>query len=136
MLIGGGRDNRVQNNLFVHCEPAVRLDGRGQCLSEQWRIMVYHAMRPRLEEINHHEPPYTERYPQLAELDAVYEAAGGFEPTGNVIANNLCYGGRWLLTLRDVDPHLLSDDGNLVGVDPRLADEPNDDLRLATGSLA
>ena len=136
VLIGGGRDNRVQNNLFVHCEPAVQLDGRGQCLTEQWRDMVYNTMRPRLEEMNHHEPPYAERYPQLAELDAVYEAGEGFAPTGNVIANNLCYGGRWLLTLRDVDPHLLPDDGNLIGVDPGFADEPNDDLRLATGSLA
>ena len=136
VLIGGGRDNRVQNNLFVHCEPAIQLDGRGQCLTEQWRDMVYNTMRPRLEEMNHHEPPYADRYPQLAELDAVYEAGEGFEPTGNVIANNLCYGGRWLLTLRDVDPHLLPDDGNLIGVDPGFADEPNDDLRLATGSLA
>ena len=136
VLIGGGRDNRVQNNLFVHCEPAIQLDGRGQCLTEQWRDMVYNTMRPRLEEMNHHEPPYAERYPQLAELDAVYEAGEGFAPTGNVIASNLCYGGRWLLTLRDVDPHLLPDDGNLIGVDPGFADEPNDDLRLATGSLA
>ena len=136
VLIGGGRDNRVQNNLFVHCEPAVQLDGRGQCLTEQWLDMVYNTMRPRLEEMNHHEPPYAERYPQLAELDAVYEAGEGFAPTGNVIANNLCYGGRWLLTLRDVDPDLLPDDGNLIGVDPGFADEPNDDLRLATGSLA
>ncbi len=136
VLIGGGRDNRVQNNLFVHCEPAIQLDGRGQCLTEQWREMVYDTMRPRLEEMNHHEPPYAERYPRLAELDAVYEAGAGFEPTGNVVVNNLCYGGRWLLTLRDVDPHLLPDDGNLIGVDPGFADEPNDDLRLATGSLA
>ena len=136
VLIGGGRDNRVENNLFVHCEPAIQLDGRGQCLTEQWRDMVYNTMLPRLEEMSHHEPPYADRYPQLADLDAVYQAGAGFEPTGNVIVNNLCYGGRWLLTLRDVDPHLLPDDGNLIGVDPGFADEPNDDLRLATGSLA
>ena len=41
-----------------------------------------------------------------------------------------------MLTLRDVDPHLLPDDDNLIGVAPGFADEPNDDLRLATGSLA
>ncbi len=136
VLIGGGRDNRVENNLFVHCEPAVQLDGRGQCLTEQWRDMVYRTMRPRLEEMNHHQPPYAERYPQLAELDAVYAAGGGFQPTGNVIVNNLCYGGRWLLTLRDVDPRLVPDAGNLIGVDPGFADERNDDLRLAIGCPA
>ena len=66
----------------------------------------------------------------------MYEAGDGFQPTGNAIVNNLCYGGRWLLTLRDVDPHLLPDGGNLIGVDPGFADEPNDDLRLAVGSPA
>ena len=136
VLIGGGRDNRVENNLFVHCEPAVQLDARGRCLTEQWRNMVYGTMRPRLDEMRHREPPYADRYPQLADLDAVYQAGGGFEPTGNVIVNNLCYGGRWLLTLRDVDPRLLPDDDNLIGVDPGFADEPNDDLRLPTGSPA
>lgn len=136
VLIGGGRDNRVEHNLFVHCEPAVQLDGRGRCLTEQWRGMVYDTMRPRLEDMRHREPPYADRYPQLADLDAVYQAGEGFEPTGNVIVNNLCYGGRWLLTLRDVDPRLLPDDDNLIGVDPGFADEPNDDLRLPTGSPA
>ena len=61
VLIGGGRDNRVQNNLFVHCEPAIQLDGRGQCLTEQWRDMVYNTMRRRLEELDH-QPPYAERH--------------------------------------------------------------------------
>ena len=62
--------------------------------------------------------------------------AAASSPLATVIVNYLCYGGRWLLTLRDVDPNLLPDDGNLVGVDPGFADEPNDDLWLATGSLA
>ena len=62
VLIGGGRDNRGQNNLFVHCEPAIQLDGRGQRLTEQWRDMVYNTMRPRLEEMHHQEPRYAERY--------------------------------------------------------------------------
>ena len=66
--------------------------------------MVYNTMRPRLEEMKHREPPYAERYPQLAEPDVVYEAGSGFAPTGNVVAINLCYGGRWLLTLHDVAP--------------------------------
>ena len=29
MFIGGGRDHRVENNLFVDCDPAIRADGRG-----------------------------------------------------------------------------------------------------------
>ena len=86
VLIGGGRDNRVQNNLFVHCEPAIQLDGRGQCLTEQWRGHgPTNTMRRRLEELDH-QPPLRRATPPLAELDAVYEAGGGFEPTGNVIS--------------------------------------------------
>ena len=126
----------MQNNLFVHCEPAIQLDGRGQCLTEQWRDMVYHTMVPRLREMNHHEPPYAERYPQLAELDAVYEAGGGFAPTGQRHRQQPLLRRTLAADPARRRPDLLPDDGNLVGVDPGFADEPNDDLRLATGSLA
>ena len=36
----GGRDHRVENNLFVDREPAVRMDGRGLDAPLVWRNMV------------------------------------------------------------------------------------------------
>ena len=48
MFIGGGRDHRVENNLFVDCDPAVRMDGRGLDRSPVWFNMVYDTMKKSL----------------------------------------------------------------------------------------
>ncbi len=100
MFIGGGRDHRVENNLFVDCDPAVRADGRGLDTSPVWRNMVNQYMRERLQSV-----PldlYRGRYPELKSLDAYYgppggpavtgEAFTGIPPEGNMIARNVCLG--------------------------------------------
>src|ERR1043166_7690084 len=103
MFIGGGRDHRVENNLFVDCDPAVRADGRGLDKSPVWHSMVNDYMRERLAEM----PAafYRERYPALKTLDRYYgspegpaitgEAFTGVPPEGNVVARNICVG-KWL----------------------------------------
>ncbi|HNQ73690.1 MAG TPA: right-handed parallel beta-helix repeat-containing protein [Verrucomicrobiota bacterium] len=103
MFIGGGRDHRVENNLFVDCDPAVRVDGRGLDPTPVWRNMVNDTMRRRL-----HEVPldlYRTRYPALKSLDAYYGPPGGpaitggafhgVPPEGNRLAQNVCVG-KWL----------------------------------------
>lgn len=100
MFIGGGRDHRVINNLFVDCDPAVRADGRGLDSKPVWRNMVDNTMRERLKSV-----PldlYRERYPEMKTLDAYYgtpegdpivgDAFKGIPPEGNVIARNVCVG--------------------------------------------
>jgi len=103
MFIGGGRDHRVENNLFVDCDPAVRADGRGLEKSPVWHDMVDDYMRKKLAEM-----PlalYRARYPELKSLDQYYgppegpaitgEAFKGVPPDGNVVAHNVC-AGKWL----------------------------------------
>jgi hypothetical protein len=103
MFIGGGRDHRVENNLFVDCDPAVRADGRGLDSSPVWHSMVDDTMRKRLTEV-----PlglYRERYPDMKLLDKYYgppegpsitgKAFTGVPPENNVIARNVCVG-KWL----------------------------------------
>lgn len=103
MFIGGGRDHQVINNLFVECDPAVRVDGRGLDRSPVWLNMVDRTMRDRLREV-----PldlYRQRYPALMSLDRHYGAPGasairgddfkGVPPEGNVIARNVCVG-KWI----------------------------------------
>ena len=103
MFIGGGRDHRVENNLFVDCDPAVRLDGRGLDTSPVWRDMVNDYMRGQLTKV-----PleiYRARYPEMKSLDQHYGPPGGpaitgenfkgVPPEGNVLARNVCVG-KWL----------------------------------------
>jgi hypothetical protein len=61
-MMGGGRDNLVENNIFVDCIPAFHTDDR-------WDAYPWDYMRERLEAMNYKQPPYSERYPQLRTLD-------------------------------------------------------------------
>ena len=103
MFIGGGRDHRVENNLFVDCDPAVRMDGRGLDKSPVWHGMVNDYMRGQLAKV-----PlefYRARYSEMKSLDAHYGPPGGpaitgdafkgVPPEGNVVARNVCVG-KWL----------------------------------------
>jgi len=103
MFIGGGRDHHVENNVFVECDPAVRVDGRGLDRSPVWYNMVNDYMRGRLAAMP--AALYRERYPALKDLDAYYgppegpaitgEAFRGIPPEGNLVARNVC-AGKWL----------------------------------------
>ncbi len=103
MFIGGGRDHRVENNLFVDCDPAVRADGRGLDPTPVWRGMVDDYMRRQLRAVP--AALYRDRYPAMKTLDAWYgppdgtavvgDAFKGVPPEGNRIARNVCYG-KWL----------------------------------------
>jgi hypothetical protein len=84
MLIGGGRDNRIENNLMLRCTQSIDFDNRGL----GW--MKYHVVGPdafmpaRLAEIPYRQSPWCERYPQL--LNLLQDDPGS--PKANVVRNN------------------------------------------------
>lgn len=128
MFIGGGRDHRVDNNLFVDCDPAVRVDGRGLDPAPVWHDMVDDIMRKRLSEVPL--PLYRERYPELKSLDAVYgppagpaitgEAFRGVPPDNNSITHNVC-AGKWLEASWHAQPQVLKLENNLTNADSSLS---------------
>jgi parallel beta-helix repeat protein len=58
VMIGGGRDNVVENNIFVDCVPALHIDDR-------WDEYCWDVMHERLQAMNPSEPPYSVAYPEL-----------------------------------------------------------------------
>jgi len=133
MFIGGGRDHRVENNVFVDCDPAVRMDGRGLDKSPVWHNMVSDYMRGRLKEV-----PlalYRERYPEMKSLDRWYgppegpaitgDAFKGVPPEGNVVARNICVG-KWLEAGWHSKPDMLQLENNLTNAGPSFINQPND----------
>lgn len=84
VFIGGGRDNLVDNNLFVRSRPALHLDRRGRTWQRTLTDDADGALRRGLREVGHDRPPYSERYPDLARL--LSESPG--EPRGNVARRN------------------------------------------------
>ncbi len=143
MFIGGGRDHRVENNVFVDCDPAVRADGRGLDPSPVWRDMVETYMRAQLAAVP--SALYRERYPALKSLDAFYGPPGGptivgaafkgVPPEGNLITRNVCVG-KWL----DVGWHgkieMFDVRDNFVTTDRKQVASAADQFRLPKDSPA
>jgi len=96
IMIGGGRDNTVANNVFIGKTPGIHLDQRGKGWaakmfddSNQWAFSKMRA------EVHSDQPPYSTRYPQLADLANDDPAAA----KGNRIVRNICLGDQWLKLL-------------------------------------
>ena len=112
-FIGGGRDNIVENNIFVECHPAVHIDARGLGWAKGhiakgggWR------MYDKLRDMQYDKPPYSTRYPALARILEGDPAV----PMGNVVRRNICRGGRWM-DLQGVKKEWVIIEDNLVDSD-------------------
>ncbi|MFO7724786.1 MAG: right-handed parallel beta-helix repeat-containing protein [Oceanipulchritudo sp.] len=114
-FIGGGRDNRIQNNLFIECQPSIQIDGRGL----SWAVHHFDVDHPRYastlrdayEEAKVNEPPYANRYPELIGL---YEGDPRI-PSGNIVENNLSFGGIFLDLYDGIDLEMATVRQNLIG---------------------
>lgn len=92
IMIGGGRDNRVENNVIIKGSPALHVDARGLSWAGYYFDGTFPTLFKTYEEMRAGEPPYAERYPELKGLLQDEPAL----PKGNRIARNLSWGGRWL----------------------------------------
>ncbi len=134
VFIGGGRDNIVENNIFVGCQvhPAVHIDARGlNRLS-----MVYETMKMRLEKVNYLQPPYSDRYPEIAQLTAYYQGEEGVPPGGNRIIRNVSVGGQWLGISGSVPEQATLIQDNLVTDDPGFVAPEQGNFQLKDDSPA
>lgn len=91
-MIGGGRDNTVENNIFVDCEPSVHVDARGMGWASFWFDGRDSTLMDRLKAVPYQQPPWSERYPELVNILNDEPAV----PKGNKILRNISVGGRWI----------------------------------------
>lgn len=107
--VGGGRDNRIVNNVLIDCAKGVLIDTRGvgwasDRIAEngEWR------MYEKLKAVKFDQPPYSTRYPKLATI--LNEAPA--EPRGNELISNLTMRTP-LLDMPESHRHLLTEKSNL-----------------------
>lgn len=62
VLIGGGRDNLIEDNKFIDTATAIHLDARGKAAIDD------PTLRKRLAAVPYNQTPYKERYPHLANI--------------------------------------------------------------------
>ncbi len=94
-FIGGGRDCKINGNVFVDCFPALHIDARGVGWAKDhvngW-IEEYDE-KGTLSGIAYNKPPYSAKYPELAHILDNKDRAG--LPEGNEVCGNVCVGGTW-----------------------------------------
>ncbi len=132
MLLGGGVDNVVDNNVLVACKVGIHIDGRGMVEGEIWRNMVYQTMKDRLEAMNYLEPPYSERYPELAKLKAYLDKPDGVPPFGTKVTRNIAADCETWLDIRwgAEESMLETVADNFADRDPDFVDPEHDDFSL------
>ncbi len=86
--IHGGKENIVDNNLFVQCKYAISFSGWGE---KRWREFLNKPwIQKQLQEVRYDQPPYSTRYPTLAQLAE--------HPDRNSVWRNVAYQCGALLT--------------------------------------
>lgn len=130
--VGGGRDNLIENNLFIDPRPAaVKFDAR----ATGWAKGMIEGPEPtlvnRLKAVPYQEPPWSESYPELLTLLADEPAL----PKGNVVRRNVFYLGQ-PFQFMDNTERLIAIYDNLTGVDPGFLDFQRNDFRLREDSPA
>lgn len=82
VMIGGGRDNRVEGNIFSGCSDGIYIDSRGSRDIELQGAQANQAYRKKFMDVNAGSPQYTASYPDFL--------AAGMEALGNA-GNNYAH---------------------------------------------
>jgi len=114
-FIGGGRDNVVDNNIFVECKRSMHLDNRSQGWAHKYQKPGGdHRMYGKLKDVRHDQPPHSTRYPELARI--LDESP--HEPRGNRVLRNVCVRGHWLHVFKGAEKTLELQDNLVTKDDP------------------
>ncbi len=122
-FIGGGRDNTIENNIFVDCFPSIHIDARGLGWAGKYFSGEVTTLYDRMDAMNYNQPPYSERYPELLTL---YEDAPAVAK-GNTIRQNVSYRGRWMDIYDGMDFTVLTVENNLIAASEPSQWSPYDD---------
>jgi hypothetical protein len=131
-LIGGGRDNVVENNVMVNCPIPVHIDNRG--MGGEWLEgqEVYTKLRNDLKEVPYQGDLWRARYPTLANI---LEIENGL-PAGNVIARNLMFRCGGMNLAKEAQEHSTFEANRETKDDPGFVDAAHGDFALKPDAAA
>ena len=149
-FVGGGRDNVVENNIFVDCPRAMHGDARAlgwaHATGDRW--VEEAKTKGTISGIRYKEPPYSTRFPELVNI--LNEEPNA--PKNNRVQRNIFWPGTWediKRAARGAEPketwwddiHGKAEPGfivenNLVNEDPKFVDEKVCNFQLRDDSPA
>lgn len=135
VLIGGGCDNLVENNIFFECNPGVWVDGRGLDPNPAWRTNLQ-TLKNRLLEMKPSRAPYRRRYPSLLKLVRLSRGDKGVAPLGNRVVRNVFFGGKAFQIHWHATTEMVAIRDNLLDQNPQFVDAAGMDFRLKKTSPA
>ncbi len=91
IMIGGGRDNLVENNIIIEGMPAMHVDARGTGWATYYFNGTDNTLFERYAAVHADRPPYSVKYPQLLHIMDNHPEL----PVGNCFICNVSCGGRW-----------------------------------------
>jgi len=132
-FIGGGRDCLVENNIFVDCPKALHIDARalGWAHAHADRWLEEARTKGTLSGFKYKEPPYSTRWPALANILEGEPKA----PEGNIVRRNIFVGAPWKDVHLAADKYITYED-NLAGEDVKFVDYAKQNFQLRDDSPA
>jgi hypothetical protein len=128
IMLGGGRDNTIQNNVFVDCRPSLHIDQRGKgwaskyfLPNSEWRILEH------VKDVPYNQPPYSTKYPHLANILEDDPAAAKYN---HVLCNIHTGTGKWIDWLDGMSEKTVETRDNWTSGDPGFVDAAKGDYRL------
>jgi hypothetical protein len=106
--------------MFINCDRAFSIDARGL----GWAKGVGDFATKELIALGYKQPPWSVRYPELLNILEDEPLA----PKGNVVARNICWGGKWGSTESKAVPYVVLKD-NLLDMEPQFRDAPTLELQ-------
>lgn len=113
IMIGGGRDNLVENNIVIDGQPAMHVDARGIGWAKYYFDGRDSTLFKRLAAVDPDVPPYSVKYPSLTRVLQDHPEL----PVGNCFVRNVGCGGKWLDLLNGINDTLVCFRDNRVVTD-------------------
>jgi len=126
-FIGGGRDNIIENNIFIKSPIPIHIDARGMRATK----MINTTMKNTLQAMPFLSELWRSRYPELADIWRDQPEI----PKGNVVVRNVIVGESWKGIQESASPYILLENNLLVDGVLSLKDSDILDFQLLENSL-